>query len=135
MPELTPEAIARLRELEAATHNPHANMLDRLDAESVFVALLRTHAPALLDAAGERERLKAEVETDDRLIADRDRILDRLPCPTHGRCIPHVLEQIDALQARVAALEKLLRRVVSPRDSPLGEEIRVALAAGRGGPV
>lgn len=40
----------------------------------------------------------------DILIADRDRVLDALPCPAHGRCVPHALEEIARLRGAVPVL-------------------------------
>ncbi len=35
-----------------------------------------------------------QIELMDKLIAERDRVLDAYPCPVHGRCVPHVLERL-----------------------------------------
>jgi hypothetical protein len=40
----------------------------------------------------EIERLRAEIAVDDKLLAERNRILEAEPCPMHGPCVPHVLE-------------------------------------------
>lgn len=40
-------------------------------------------------------QMRHEIRISDQLIAERDRILDALPCPIHGRCVPFVLEWIE----------------------------------------
>ena len=53
------------------------------------------------------EALEEEVATDDRLLAERDRLLDAIPeCGAHGkRCIPHAIEWV---QAALATGENLM---------------------------
>lgn len=46
----------------------------------------------------ENEALRQEVELDDKLIADRDRLLNLFECPDHGQCIPYAMEQVEALR-------------------------------------
>jgi len=53
----------------------------------------------------ERDALKEEVEIDSKLIAERDRILDACPCPVHGRCVPHVLDELATLTRYRNALD------------------------------
>ena len=48
--------------------------------------------------------LREEIEVDNHLIAERDRVLDALPCEAHGHCVPHALEAIEAMRAQVATL-------------------------------
>lgn len=51
----------------------------------------------MLDAL---EKAQHEIETDDRLIAELERLLSAIPeCPTHGRCIPHAIEYVEKMQA------------------------------------
>lgn len=38
--------------------------------------------------------LEKEVLVSDKLIAERNRILDADPCPVHGQCVPHILERL-----------------------------------------
>lgn len=53
-----------------------------------------------LKAAHQRiVELEAEVEIDNQLLADRQKILDVCPCPIHGRCIPYVIERLELLNA------------------------------------
>jgi hypothetical protein len=68
----------------------------------------------------ERDRLRAELAAEkkradeaeasaaigDKLLAERNRVLDALPCPTHGQCVPHALDEIDRLRAELAAAKK-----------------------------
>ncbi|WP_338571565.1 ead/Ea22-like family protein [Pseudomonas canadensis] len=46
----------------------------------------------------ENEALREEVALDDKLIADRDRLLNMFECPDHGQCIPYAMEQVEALR-------------------------------------
>ena len=46
----------------------------------------------------ENEALREEVALDDKLIADRDRLLNLFECPDHGQCIPYAMEQVEALR-------------------------------------
>lgn len=48
---------------------------------------------------------KEEIEVSERIIADRDRILDALPCPVHGRCVPHVLEKLTEWRKALVGIE------------------------------
>lgn len=50
----------------------------------------------------ENEALREEVALDDKLIADRDRLLNMFECPDHGQCIPYAMEQVDALRKALA---------------------------------
>ena len=43
-------------------------------------------------------QMRAEIQVDDSLLKDRNRILAALPCPIHGPCVPYVLEQLEALK-------------------------------------
>lgn len=72
---------------------------DRLRAE---VAGLRTGYEAYeqvnAELKAEVEALREEVALDDKIIADRDRLLNMFDCPAHGQCIPYAMEQIEALR-------------------------------------
>ena len=68
-------------------------------------ALASQGAVVTADLMAERDQLKAEnealrqeVELDDKLIADRDRLLNLFECPDHGQCIPYAMEQVEALR-------------------------------------
>lgn len=67
------------------------------------------------DPAAELARLRAEIASlneevaiDDKLLADRQRILDAVPCPDHGPCVPHVLKEFERLRASEARLRTAL---------------------------
>lgn len=49
------------------------------------------------DALDRLAQAELEIRVSDELLADRNRILDALPCPQHGPCVPYVLEQIGKL--------------------------------------
>lgn len=63
------------------------------------------------------EEAKREIATDDRLLADRDRLLDAIPpCQSHGnRCIPHAVAWVK--MAKVALAPVKLATSHSP-DAP-----------------
>lgn len=56
----------------------------------------------------EVDALKREIKTDDELLADRNRILEALPCPTHGPCVPYVLHNISDMKNATEHLERAL---------------------------
>jgi len=60
--------------------------------------------------ASMRKALEAEVAVDDKLLKERQRVLDAIPeCPEHGRsCIPHAIEWVEKTGAEVAELRGLL---------------------------
>lgn len=64
----------------------------------------------------EIERLKEEVAIDNDLLAERQRILDACPCPSHGACVPHVLETLTSQQAKLRAVEVLRDKLTASRD-------------------
>jgi len=72
---------------------------DQLRAEN---AGLRTGYEAYervnAELKAEVEGLREEVALDDKIIADRDRLLNMFDCPAHGQCIPYAMEQIEALR-------------------------------------
>lgn len=61
---------------------------------------------ALLAEVG---RLTAEVAFDNALLAERQRVLDALPCPVHGPCVPYAIEKIEWLRAEAERLDEALR--------------------------
>ena len=45
--------------------------------------------------------LKHELEVTDKLLAERQRVLDAIPeCPSHGKCVPHAIEWIEKMKAK-----------------------------------
>lgn len=53
-----------------------------------------------LESRAELARLREEVEVSDRIIAERQRLLDAFPeCEAHGRCVPHAIEYLARLTA------------------------------------
>ncbi|QGW28457.1 hypothetical protein [Phnomibacter ginsenosidimutans] len=44
----------------------------------------------------ELEKLKHELEVTEKLLEERQKLLDAIPeCPVHGKCVPHALEWIE----------------------------------------
>lgn len=46
----------------------------------------------------ELEKLREENAVLQSLVNERNRILDAVPCPNHGRCVPFVLEEFERLR-------------------------------------
>ena len=45
--------------------------------------------------------LKHELEITDKILAERQRVLDAIPeCKTHGKCVPHAIEWIEEMKAK-----------------------------------
>jgi hypothetical protein len=45
--------------------------------------------------------LKHELEVTDKLLNERQRVLDAIPeCPSHGKCVPYAIEWIDEMKAK-----------------------------------
>jgi hypothetical protein len=61
---------------------------------------------------------RAEIAVDDRLLAERKRVMDAIPeCPAHGECVPHAVEWVNAAKALVTAARTVWGRAnieVSP---------------------
>lgn len=77
------------------------------DAAQRVVAELQQAKEALGQARAKVDDLRREVEVDDRLLEHRTQLLEALPCPLHGPCVPHTLQEIARLQgAEKAAREQ-----------------------------
>lgn len=45
--------------------------------------------------------LKHELEVTDKLLNERQRVLDAIPeCQSHGKCVPHAIEWIEEMKAK-----------------------------------
>ena len=45
--------------------------------------------------------LKHELEVTDKLLNERQRVLDAIPeCPSHGKCVPHAIEWIEEMKTK-----------------------------------
>ena len=53
---------------------------------------LRIAQQQLADRDARITQLQKEIALDDALIAERDRVLNAIPCLAHGPCVPHALE-------------------------------------------
>ena len=74
-----------------------------------------TLCAALLEE-GRARTAEEEVRVADQLIAERNRVLDALPCPVHGQCVPHALNAIASLQAALAAVQKAAQALEARLD-------------------
>lgn len=46
----------------------------------------------------EVEGLREEVALDDKIIAERNRLLNMFECPDRGQCVPYAMEQVESLR-------------------------------------
>ena len=54
-----------------------------------------THAKAL----NRIKELEAELKVSDKLLEDRDTLLETIPqCPVHGKCVPYAIEWIEQVK-------------------------------------
>ena len=51
-------------------------------------------------------KLRREIETDDILLEDRNRVVNQFDCPSHGKsCVPYALQEIKRLKDQVHNLK------------------------------
>lgn len=61
------------------------------------------------------EEARKAIEMDDVLLLERNRLVDLLPCPTHGPgCVPFAVEEVERLQQRVKGLQETLKASTRP---------------------
>lgn len=53
----------------------------------------------VLEMIDEIKALRDEVASDNKIIAERDRLLNMFECPEHGQCVPYAMEQVTALRS------------------------------------
>lgn len=68
---------------------------------------LASDAEVILALIAENEALHEEIATDDKIIAERDRLLSMFECPEHGQCVPYAMEQVEALRKDADRLDWL----------------------------
>lgn len=74
----------------------HAGPCSDREAKAKFLCSV---TPAtVLALIAEVEALREEVRLSDLIIAERDRLLSMFECPAHGQCVPHAMEQVEALR-------------------------------------
>lgn len=71
---------------------------------SMEVALLEGFATL----KAELQAAKKEIETDNQILADRQRIYEACQCPYHGDCTPHVVKTLGEIAALKEAKAELL---------------------------
>lgn len=95
-----------------------------INGPGVDLPLVASHLLNAVDviAALERQVAKAQAHVDvvdgvidvaDAIIHERNRVLDALPCPSHGQCVPHALDEIVSLKQRAEEAE---RKIAFIRD-------------------
>lgn len=86
----------------------HVYELDGTDEKHQMMKDLRECLAYITSQESKIKKLKEEIEVSDKIITERNRILDEHPCPVHGPCVTHVLEKLQKLEAvRAAAKENL----------------------------
>ena len=64
------------------------------------VALMLVKKLAIHDVSNCAD-LKHELEVTDKLLNERQRVLDAIPeCQSHGKCVPHAIEWIEEMKAK-----------------------------------
>ncbi|AGA72958.1 MULTISPECIES: ead/Ea22-like family protein [Pseudomonas] len=77
----------------------------------------------ILALLAEIERLTEEVALDDKIIAERDRLVDAIPqCAAHGQCVPYAIQWVKDAQTDLAVL-----REVGDNLKAENEQLRKAL--------
>ena len=69
----------------------------------------------------ENDALREEVALDDKLIADRDRLLNMFECPVHGQCIPYAMEQVEALRKDAERFRRMRAMTLAQVDDTQDE--------------
>ena len=85
---------------------PVHHMVSIRAEDAAFIAA--ANPDAVLALIAEVEVLREEVRLSDLIIAERDRLLSMFECPVHGQCVPHAMDQVEALRkdkGRIDALE------------------------------
>lgn len=77
-------------------------------AKDMETAICISQFPQIVKDLIERvEELQEIGKIDDRLLKDRDRLLDTIPCKEHGRCVPGSIERINQLEAEKEAYREV----------------------------
>lgn len=74
--------------------------------EPVNAAFIAAANPAaVLALIAEIDGLREEVEIDNKIIAERDRLLNAIPeCAAHGQCVPHAIQWVRDVQVENSQL-------------------------------
>ncbi len=69
----------------------------------------------------ENERLMEEISLDNKIIAERDRLLAVIPeCGPHGQCVPHAIDWVERMKAENEELITALNEIL--HVTPMGVE-------------
>jgi len=95
--KIVPNSLAYAEQIDRQqpTHE-HCTQHDAEERTAYLKALAELQA-----LRNENQRLKDEIDIDNKLIDERNRILKEIPCPEHGNCVPHVIEEIRRMKAEI----------------------------------
>jgi hypothetical protein len=104
--------------------------IDDIDRLLEIIAEKDRQAATLLKHAADTIEHKAnviaekdeEIRLDDILIADRDKVLEMLLCPDHGRCVPHAKNEIERMRLELAEKDAEIARLKATLVVQLPEE-------------
>lgn len=69
--------------------------------ESMILNAMRELKKYLTSTVSNCADLKQELEVTDKLLNERQRVLDAIPeCKSHGKCVPHAIEWIEEMKAK-----------------------------------
>lgn len=66
-----------------------------------------TDAELIRELRNKIDEQQKEIAVSDKLIEDRNRLVDLFDCPKHGHCVPHAVEQVEAFLAAQKAIKEL----------------------------
>lgn len=99
--------------IEVPPHGPSVAPALLYHRHNSGTACIACHIVAL---RAKLETQEKEIATDDSLLAERNRILDMLPCPNHGPCVPYVLDEIIRMREKIEEQSRVIARLSTLPD-------------------
>lgn len=102
-----PEWVQALWELAPKFAREVENLLQEYNKALTSLGLHKATLGAAMDMI---DSLQQEIEADNKIIAERQRLLDAIPeCPEHGcTCVPHAIEWVEGAIDKIKQLEEEL---------------------------
>lgn len=100
--------------------HPEAGMSEPFQAEQVSAGgfIAAANPAAILALLDEIEQLIEEVAIDNKIIAERDRLLAAIPgCAAHGRCVPYAIQWVKDAQTQLAELQEERDKLKAENES------------------